>query len=128
MSALRRGDPAALGRALTNDLQEAAISLQPDLQGVLDAGLDFGALGGIVSGSGPTVAFLTGSAEPALDLVRGAHRVGCRPRGAPGQGAGPRRAAHPHCRRRLMTVVVTVQEATVVHGVAPVLDALDGHG
>ena len=68
MSALRRGDPAALGRALNNDLQEAAISLQPDLQGVLDAGLDFGALGGIVCGSGPTVAFLTGSAEHALDL------------------------------------------------------------
>ena len=68
MSALRRGDPAALGRALNNDLQQAAISLQPDLQGVLDAGLDFGALGGIVCGSGPTVAFLTGSAEHALDL------------------------------------------------------------
>ncbi len=68
MSALRRGDPATLGRALNNDLQEAAISLQPDLRGVLDAGLDFGALGGIVCGSGPTIAFLTGSAEHALDL------------------------------------------------------------
>lgn len=68
MTALRSGDPAALGRALANDLQEAAISLQPPLRGVLDAGLEFGALGGVVSGSGPTVAFLTSSSEHALDL------------------------------------------------------------
>lgn len=68
MTALRSGDPAALGRALANDLQEAAISLQPPLRDVLDAGLEFGALGGVVSGSGPTVAFLTASSEHALDL------------------------------------------------------------
>jgi 4-diphosphocytidyl-2-C-methyl-D-erythritol kinase len=68
MSALRSGDPIALGQALNNDLQDAAISLRPDLQVVLDAGVEYGALGGIVSGSGPTIAFLTGSAEHALDL------------------------------------------------------------
>lgn len=68
MTALRSGDPEALGRALTNDLQPAAISLQPGLREVLDAGLEYGALGGIVSGSGPTVAFLTASSEAALDL------------------------------------------------------------
>ena len=68
MSALRSGDAVALGRALNNELQDAAISLLPDLQGVLDAGVEYGALGAVVSGSGPTVAFLTGSAEHALDL------------------------------------------------------------
>ncbi len=68
MTALRSGDPEALGDALVNDLQEPAFSLRPELRPVLDAGLEFGALGGIVSGSGPTVAFLTGSAEHALDL------------------------------------------------------------
>ncbi len=68
MTALRSGDAEALGRALRNDLQDAAISLQPGLREVLDAGQEFGALGGIVSGSGPTVAFLTASAEAALDL------------------------------------------------------------
>ncbi|MDQ2758111.1 MAG: 4-(cytidine 5'-diphospho)-2-C-methyl-D-erythritol kinase [Actinomycetota bacterium] len=68
MTALRCGDPEALGRALTNDLQEAAFSLQPSLREVVDAGLEYGALGGIVSGSGPTIAFLTGSPELALDL------------------------------------------------------------
>ncbi len=68
MTALRSGDAEALGVALSNDLQDAAISLQPLLREVLDAGREFGALGGIVSGSGPTVAFLTASSEAALDL------------------------------------------------------------
>ncbi len=68
MSALRSGDPDALADALHNDLQEAALSLRPALRGVLEAGLEFGALGGLVSGSGPTVAFLTRSSEHALDL------------------------------------------------------------
>lgn len=68
MTALRSGDPEALGEALINDLQEPALSLRPGLRAVLDAGMEFGALGGIVSGSGPTVAFLTGSSEHAIDL------------------------------------------------------------
>lgn len=68
MTALRTGDAEALGRALSNDLQDAAVSLQPSLRGTLDAGIEFGALGSIVSGSGPTVAFLTATPEAALDL------------------------------------------------------------
>lgn len=68
MSALRSGDADALADALHNDLQEPALSLRPALRSVLDAGLEFGALGGVVSGSGPTVAFLTRSSEHALDL------------------------------------------------------------
>lgn len=69
MSALRSGDAAALAAVLSNDLQDAAFMLRPRLRDVLYAGLTFGALGGIVSGSGPTVAFLVGSAEAALDLA-----------------------------------------------------------
>ena len=68
MAALRSGDCDELAAALVNDLQEPAFSLRPELRDVLDAGLEFGALGGIVSGSGPTIAFLTRSAEHALDL------------------------------------------------------------
>jgi 4-diphosphocytidyl-2-C-methyl-D-erythritol kinase len=68
MAALRRGDAEALGSALTNDLEEAAFSLRPELRELCEAGIDFGALGAIVSGSGPTVAFLTASHEAALDL------------------------------------------------------------
>ncbi|HET8987597.1 MAG TPA: 4-(cytidine 5'-diphospho)-2-C-methyl-D-erythritol kinase [Humibacillus sp.] len=68
MAALRSGDPVALGAALHNDLEPAAFSLRPDLKELRDAGVEFGALGGIVSGSGPTVAFLTESHEASLDL------------------------------------------------------------
>jgi 4-diphosphocytidyl-2-C-methyl-D-erythritol kinase len=68
MAALRSGDAQALAHALSNDLQEPAMSLRPGLRAILEAGLEFGALGGIVSGSGPTVAFLTRSPEHALDL------------------------------------------------------------
>ena len=69
MQALRAGDAKALGKALTNELQPAACSLRPALRLVLDVGVDYGALGGIVSGSGPTVAFLVSDEEHALDLT-----------------------------------------------------------
>ena len=68
MGALRQGDAVALGQSLHNDLEPAAFSLRPELRELRDAGVEFGALGGIVSGSGPTVAFLTASHEAALDL------------------------------------------------------------
>jgi 4-diphosphocytidyl-2-C-methyl-D-erythritol kinase len=69
MAALRSGDARALAASLGNDLQLAATTLRPELQGILDAGAGFGALAGIVSGSGPTVAFLVESAEGAIDLA-----------------------------------------------------------
>ena len=69
MQALRAGDAKALGRALTNELQTAACSLRPALRLVLDVGVDYGALGGIISGSGPTVAFLVSDDEHAMDLT-----------------------------------------------------------
>ncbi len=69
MQALRAGDPVALGAALSNDLQAAACSLRPALRLVLDVGRDYGALGSIVSGSGPTVAFLVEDEEKSMDLT-----------------------------------------------------------
>jgi 4-diphosphocytidyl-2-C-methyl-D-erythritol kinase len=69
LSALRAGDAKAVGKSLSNDLQAAACSLRPALRLVLDVGLEYGALGGIVSGSGPTVAFLVTDEEKALDLT-----------------------------------------------------------
>ena len=69
MQALRAGDAVALGAALSNDLQPAACSLRPALRLVLDVGRDYGALGGIVSGSGPTVAFLVEDEEKSMDLT-----------------------------------------------------------
>ena len=69
MAALRSGDPAAVGPLLSNDLQPAAVSLRPDLRRALHAGRDLGALGAIVSGSGPTCAFLAANAGHARELA-----------------------------------------------------------
>lgn len=69
LQALSSGDSNKLGKALSNDLQAAACSLKPALRLILDVGLDYGALGGIVSGSGPSVAFLAEHEDHALDLV-----------------------------------------------------------
>ncbi|HET9894716.1 MAG TPA: 4-(cytidine 5'-diphospho)-2-C-methyl-D-erythritol kinase [Streptosporangiaceae bacterium] len=69
MAALRSGDPALVGPLLSNDLQPAALSLQPLLRRALAAGRDNGALGAIVSGSGPTCAFLASDADSASDLA-----------------------------------------------------------
>lgn len=69
MSALRAGDPDALAAVLANDLQEDAIALHPPIGEILHAAMDFGALGGLVSGSGPTVALLADGPEGAIDLA-----------------------------------------------------------
>ena len=61
--ALAAGDAVALGDALSNDLQPAALSLLPELERTLSAGRGAGALGAVVSGSGPTCAFLVGGGE-----------------------------------------------------------------
>ena len=69
MAALRSGNPAKVGPLLANDLQPAAISLRPDLRRTLAAGMEHGALAAIVSGSGPTCAYLAKDARHAADLA-----------------------------------------------------------
>ncbi len=69
MQALLAADPKAVGNLLVNDLQPAACSLRPALRLILDVGQEYGALGAIVSGSGPTVAFLVSDEEHGLDLA-----------------------------------------------------------
>ncbi|MGR0318358.1 4-(cytidine 5'-diphospho)-2-C-methyl-D-erythritol kinase [Agromyces sp. ZXT2-3] len=68
LHALRAGDPRQLAVALHNDLQAAAVGLAAGLAAVLDLGEQNGALAGLVSGSGPTVAFLVDDADSALEL------------------------------------------------------------
>jgi 4-diphosphocytidyl-2-C-methyl-D-erythritol kinase len=68
LQALRAGDPAMLAESLHNDLQAPALHLAPGLARVLELGEANGALAGILSGSGPTVAFLVRDADSALDL------------------------------------------------------------
>ncbi|WP_109413523.1 4-(cytidine 5'-diphospho)-2-C-methyl-D-erythritol kinase [Mycolicibacter heraklionensis] len=69
LAALAAGDPQRLAGLLGNDLQAAAISLNPDLRRTLRAGVEAGALAGVVSGSGPTCAFLCSSAQSAADVA-----------------------------------------------------------
>jgi 4-diphosphocytidyl-2-C-methyl-D-erythritol kinase len=79
LTALRTGNAVALGAALENDLEVAAIRLRPSLRRTLDAGRQLGALGAVVSGSGPTCAFLAASSADALGLAASLSAAGvCR--------------------------------------------------
>jgi len=87
MEALSTGDPARLGAALSNDLQEPALTLFPALRKTLDAGLEAGALGALVSGSGPTCFFLASDDRHSSDLAVSLSGAGvCR---AVASAAGP---------------------------------------
>ncbi|WP_423494091.1 4-(cytidine 5'-diphospho)-2-C-methyl-D-erythritol kinase [Microbacterium esteraromaticum] len=65
LQALRAGDAAALAPVMFNDLERAALHGRPDLEHALADGVRLGALSGIISGSGPTVALLCGGPEAA---------------------------------------------------------------
>jgi 4-diphosphocytidyl-2-C-methyl-D-erythritol kinase len=69
LDALADGDPDALAAAVSNDLQPAALSLFPELAGTLAAGRAAGALAALVSGSGPTTAFLARDAASATEIA-----------------------------------------------------------
>jgi 4-diphosphocytidyl-2-C-methyl-D-erythritol kinase len=68
LQALRAGDPHMLAETLYNDLQAPALHLEPSLAATLELGEQNGALAGVVSGSGPTVAFLAADLDSALEL------------------------------------------------------------
>jgi 4-diphosphocytidyl-2-C-methyl-D-erythritol kinase len=68
VAALAAGDPEQLAPLLGNELQPAALTMKPALRRVLRAGVEAGALAGVVSGSGPTCAFLCRSASSAVDV------------------------------------------------------------
>ncbi|EHK88909.1 4-diphosphocytidyl-2-C-methyl-D-erythritol kinase [Saccharomonospora azurea SZMC 14600] len=69
LEALASGDPRRLALLLGNDLQAAAVSLRPGLRRTLRAGVSAGALAGVVSGSGPTCAFLCTDGDAALKVA-----------------------------------------------------------
>ncbi|MEU6773306.1 4-(cytidine 5'-diphospho)-2-C-methyl-D-erythritol kinase [Streptomyces sp. NPDC046759] len=74
LDALAKGDAEGLAAAVSNDLQPAALALFPELAETLEAGRGAGALAALVSGSGPTTAFLARDAE-AAEKVAGALRA-----------------------------------------------------
>lgn len=65
LQALRAGDPHSLAASMFNDLEVPALLERPALDDIIKDGLHAGALSGIVSGSGPTIAFLCETAESA---------------------------------------------------------------
>ncbi|UYO96154.1 4-(cytidine 5'-diphospho)-2-C-methyl-D-erythritol kinase [Microbacterium sp. M28] len=65
LQALRAGDPHSLAACMHNDLEAASLEERPVLEEIIREGLHAGALSGIVSGSGPTVAFLCDTPETA---------------------------------------------------------------
>ncbi|MDR0284435.1 MAG: 4-(cytidine 5'-diphospho)-2-C-methyl-D-erythritol kinase [Propionibacteriaceae bacterium] len=69
IQALTTGNVDQVAALLTNDLTEAACALAPGLRTTLAVGRDAGARGAIISGSGPTVAFLAADAAAATDLA-----------------------------------------------------------
>lgn len=69
MAALRSGEATRVGPCVSNDLERAALSLRPKLRFTLDVGEEYRALASVVSGSGPTCAFLARDQEHALDLA-----------------------------------------------------------
>src|ERR1700761_3335628 len=80
LAALAAGDPQQLAPLLGNELQAAAVSLNPALRRTLRAGEEAGALAGIVSGSGPTCTFLCRAAPAAGDVGTELSGAGvCRP-------------------------------------------------
>jgi len=68
LQALRAGDPHMLAEVMHNDLQAPALHLEPELASVIELGEENGALAGLISGSGPTVAFLAPDLDGALEL------------------------------------------------------------
>ena len=69
MTALRSGDPYAVGPALHNDLEPAALRLRPALRRTMSLGEEYGALGTLISGSGPTCLFLASDEDHAVDIA-----------------------------------------------------------
>lgn len=91
LEALRTGSVDRLAEALSNDLQPAAVSLRPSLAETLEAGAAAGASAALVSGSGPTCAFLvkdaTSAARTADALLASGTCRTARPAVAPAPGA-----------------------------------------
>jgi 4-diphosphocytidyl-2-C-methyl-D-erythritol kinase len=79
LDALAKGDADALAAAVSNDLQPAALSLFPELADTLATGRAAGSLAALVSGSGPTTAFLARDARSAAKVAEALEASGtCR--------------------------------------------------
>ena len=74
--ALQNGNPFEIAELLHNDLEEAAISLRPDLKIKMTTALQHGAIRAMVSGSGPTILALAASEVAAIQIARSMSELG----------------------------------------------------
>jgi 4-diphosphocytidyl-2-C-methyl-D-erythritol kinase len=86
MESLCTGDLPGVAAAMGNDLCAAALRLRPELGDVLAAGVAAGALGSLLSGSGPSCLFLCEDKAHALDVVAALRDAG---RGPVSMARGP---------------------------------------
>lgn len=76
LGVLQKSNPFDLAELMHNDLEEAALSLRPDLRIKITTALQHGALRAMVSGSGPTVLALAASETAAMQIARAMSELG----------------------------------------------------
>lgn len=69
LNGLRTKNIEQIAAELRNDMEPAAFSLRPELRKTRRIGLEEGAVGALLCGSGPTYAFLVASKDDAVDLA-----------------------------------------------------------
>ncbi|MET4059020.1 4-diphosphocytidyl-2-C-methyl-D-erythritol kinase [Arthrobacter sp. UYP6] len=90
LAAMRSGNARDLAAVMSNDLQAAALRLAPELADLRSAGVRLGALAGMVSGSGPTIAFLAEDSGAATALEAALRAEGHRALAVEGPVSGAR--------------------------------------
>jgi 4-diphosphocytidyl-2-C-methyl-D-erythritol kinase len=76
LGVLHKSNPFELAELMHNDLEEAALSLRPDLRIKMTTALQHGALRAMVSGSGPTVLALASTETTAMQIARAMNELG----------------------------------------------------
>jgi len=76
LSVLHRSNAFDLAELMHNDLEEAALSLRPDLHIKITTALQHGALRAMVSGSGPTILALAAGEAAAMQIARALNELG----------------------------------------------------
>jgi 4-diphosphocytidyl-2-C-methyl-D-erythritol kinase len=76
LGVLHKSNPFELAELMHNDLEEAALSLRPDLRIKMTTVLQHGALRAMVSGSGPTVLALASTEVAAMQIARAMNELG----------------------------------------------------
>ena len=76
LSVLHRSNAFDLAELMHNDLEEATLSLRPDLRIKITTALQHGALRAMVSGSGPTILALAAGEAAAMQIARALNELG----------------------------------------------------